>query len=55
MARIVSILLYCLLGGLLAVTGVGIFDNLIGFFGILAVVACIDLAGRWTAFDLFDR
>jgi hypothetical protein len=42
---IVSLLLYMILGMLLAVAGVSILEQPIAFLAILAVVICIDLLG----------
>jgi hypothetical protein len=43
---IISLLLYGLLGGLLAVAGVGIIDKPIYCLSILAIVLVIDLVSR---------
>jgi hypothetical protein len=44
--RFVSLLLYMVLGMLLGVAGVGVVENTIAFFAILAVVIGIDINSR---------
>jgi hypothetical protein len=44
--RFISLLLYMVLGMLLGVAGVGVVENTIAFFAILAVVIGIDVVGR---------
>jgi hypothetical protein len=43
---LLTIFLYGLLGLLLALAGVGVVDNPLGFIAIMAVVAGIDIASK---------
>ena len=43
---LLTIFLYGLLGGVLALAGVGVVDNPLGFIAIMAVVIAIDIASK---------
>ena len=46
---IISLLLYCLLGGVLAAAGINVLDNPWQFLCIMAVVAFIDLNSKYSS------